>query len=321
MAQSDEVRARVEKASLCAGRAGLSAASMRLVYDDGVCKPDLAGIELDSDLLERYATLCAQFGVTMDNELTHADAYINDMRTLHAGMKAVKLENETWRVVLLPESNAKIVEMTYKPTGRNVIQPARALDRFRYEEWVRVGEGPTSQNIVPHEVQAQPDKALLTVIAKDGARIERSIALVDDAIRFETVVTADAPRPFDFYVHPEYDAGNGLDDPDVVSIYVKESEWVHANKGWQEARPTEEQNAAIRDGVSGGVFAYYNHRAEFGVEQRFDPDELDSIALFWSPARQQINLELLPRAVSLERGQQARYAYEVRYLIEPPMNP
>ncbi len=321
LAQSDDVRTRVEKASLCAGRAGLSAASMRLVYDDGVCKPGFGGIEAAPDLLENYATLCARFGVSMDNERTSADAYMNEMRTLHAGMKAVKLENETWRVVLLPESNAKIVEMTYKPTGRDVVQPARALDRFRHEEWVRAGEGPSGNHILPHEVKAQPDKALLTLIAKDGAKIERSITLVEDAILFETVLTASTPRPFDFCVHPEYDAGNGLDDPDVVSIYVKESDWVHANKGWQQARPTEEQNAAIRDGVSGGVFAYYNHEAGFGVEQRFRPDEFDSIALFWSPARQQINLELFPRAVPLEEGQQARYAYAVRYLAEPPMEP
>ena len=133
------------------------------------------------------------------------------------------------------------------------------------------------------------------------------------------MVTADAPRRFDFYVHPEYDAGKDLDDPDAVSIY--ESEWVHANKGWQDARPTEEQNVVIRDGPAGGIFGYYNHRAKFGVEQRFDPDEFDSVSLWWSPARQQINLELFPRAVTLEQGQQARYAYEVRYLREPPMNP
>jgi hypothetical protein len=240
---------------------------------------------------------------------------------LHAGMKAVKLENETWRVVLLPESNAKIIDMTYKPTGRNVIKPARALDRFRYEEWVRAGEGPSGHIILPHEAVAQEDRALLTLTAKDGARIERSIALVDDAIRFETVVTAGAPRPFDFCVHPEYDAGSGLADPDVVSIYIKESDWIHANKGWEEAQPTEEQNAVIRDGVAGGVFACYNHEAKFGVEQRFEPGEFDSIGLFWSPARQQINLELFPRAVPLGQGQQARYAYEVRYLAEPPMNP
>jgi len=44
------------------------------------------------------------------------------------------------------------------------------------------------------------------------------------------------------------------------------------------------------------------------------------MTLFWSPARQQINLELFSRITSLKKGQQARYAYEVRYLDKPPMD-
>jgi len=62
-----------------------------------------------------------------------ADQYIDGLGKFHAGLKAVRIENETWRLILMPESNGKIVEMTHKPTGRNVIQPARALNRFPYE--------------------------------------------------------------------------------------------------------------------------------------------------------------------------------------------
>jgi hypothetical protein len=50
---------------------------------------------------------------------------------------------------------------------------------------------------------------------------------------------------------------------------------------------------------------------------RKDRAEFDSIGLFWSPARLQINLKLFPHAQPLEQGQQARYACEVRYLSEP----
>jgi hypothetical protein len=317
LAKSDAVRARVEKASLCALRAALSTTSMKLVYKDGVCKPDLDGSQ--ADLVEEYAKLVERYGVPMDGEHATAQTYINEMRTLHAGMKAVKIENETWRLVLLPDSNAKIVEMTYKPTGRNVIQPARALDRFRFEEWVRQGAGPTSPNIRAYEVKAQEDKAVLSVTAKDGARIERTITLDGETIRFETVMTAKDARAFDFMVHPEYDAGTGSEDPEEIAIYVKGSDWVHANQGWQEAKPSEGQSAIIQDNIAGGVFAYYNHAENFGVEQRFDPKEFGTISLYWSPARRQINLEMTTEIQELEAGQQARYAYEVHYLKEAPM--
>ena len=86
-------------------------------------------------------------------------------------------------------------------------------------------------------------------------------------------------------------------------------------------QPVDDQTAAIHDGVAGGVFAYYNHPAGFGVEQRFDPADFESLALFWSPGRRQVNLEMNSRVVALEPGEQAGYAYEVRYLDAPPLQP
>ncbi|MBI5095175.1 MAG: DUF4838 domain-containing protein [Candidatus Hydrogenedentes bacterium] len=316
LAKSEEVRARVEKASLCAYRAALSAASMRLVYHNGVCRPDLAGLE--PDIFDRFVALCQRFGVTREDENTQVATYIDSLRELQAGLKAVRIENDMWRLTLLPESNARIVEMTYKPTGRNVVQPARALNRFRYEEWVRQGQGPGPQGIVAYDAKAQPDRVLLTLTTKDGTRIERNIALAGDTIRFDTTMTASGPRVFDVHVHPEYDAATLSSDPRVVGVYVKSPEWLQANQGWKEAVPTEAQTAVIKSAASGGAFAYYNRKAGFGVEQRFDSQDYSSMDLFWSPSRMQVNLELHSKVRSLEKGQTARHAYEVRYLKAPP---
>ena len=319
LAKTDAVRARVEKASLCGLRAALSASTMRLKYDNGVCRPD--SNEFNSSLLERYAELCGKYGVSMDNEQTPASAYLAEMTELYAGMKAVKIENDTWRVVLLPGSNAKIVDMTYMPTGRNILQPARSLDRFRFEEWVRQGPGPRGDVILPHEARVEGNTAVITLLTEDGARIERTITLDGAAVRFETVMTAKAPRIFDMAVHPEYDTGTSSADPNVLSVYVKQPRWVHANKDWINAHPTEAQTAFIRDALRGGSVAYFNHQAGFGVEQRFVPEDYESLVLYWSPDRIQINLEMNTRIVPLEQGGQASYAYEVRYLDKPPIQP
>jgi len=323
LAKSDVVRARVEKASLCAYRAVLSASTiLRLVYRDGVCRPDLEDFE--PGLLDRYAALCARYGVTMEDEHIATEQFIGAIRLLHNGLtavhglKAVQLENDFWRVVLLPESNAKVVEMTYKPTGRNVVRATRAFHRFRHEEWMRSGDGPTAENVFAFEAQAEPQKVRLTLTTKDGARLERSIALVGDVVRFETTLTADAPRPFDVWVHPEYDTATMSDDPAVLGVYVKQPGWIQVNRAGTEAMSIAEKRAIVESAVGGGAYAYFNREAKFGVEERFDPQEFSGLGLFWNASRRQINLELLSKVVSLEKGQTSGYAYEVRYLEEAP---
>ena len=318
LAQSEEVFMRVEKATLCVYRAKLSVATMDLKYESGLCKPYFESA--NETLLERYAELCAKYNVSMENERTKIDTYLNSMRKLYAGMTAVLLENDFWRVLVLPESNAKVVEMTYKRTGRNVIKSARALDRFRFEDWVRQGDGPKADGILGYKViEKTPTKMVLALKTKDDAMIERTISLVGDLIHFEMAVKAEESRPFNFLVHPEYDAGSGSDNPNEVSLYVKGEEWVQANKGWVNAKPTDEQNAIIKEGLKGGTFAYFNHKEDFGVEQRFNPSTFEQINAFWSPERIQINLEMTPIVKILEAREQAKYAYEVHYLDKAPI--
>ncbi len=316
LARSDEVRTRVEKASLCAYRAAVSASSMRLVYRDGVCFPDLEGF--GPGLLDQYAAMCLRFGVTMEHEELSTEKFIGTMRQLHAGLKSVQLENKFWRVVVLPESNGKVVEMTYKATGRNVIRAQRAFNRFRHEEWVHQGDGPTAENIITFESQAELQKVKLSLTTKDGARLQRTISLVDDAVRFETTMTADTPRIFEIQMHPEYDTATMSVDPDEFGIYVRQPDWTQANRKWKEVLAGDPQRVINKDAFSGGGYAFFNRKAKFGVEQRFDPREFSAIALFWEVSRQQINLELTSKVVSLEKGQQARCSYEVRYLKEAP---
>jgi len=320
LAQSDVVRSRVEKAALCAYRAKLSVASMDLKYENGICKPSLQNG--DENLLEHYADLCTRNNVSMENELTEIDTYLTNMRKLFAGLPAVCLENEFWRVVLLPESNAKIVEMTYKPTGRDVIQPARALDRFRFEEWVLQGDGPKAYDILAFNViEKSSEKAIVALTAKDGAYIERTISITGDVIHFETALTAHTARAFDFLVHPEYDAGSDSKSPQEVGIYVKGADWRQVNRDWMNAKPTEEQSARIKEGLKGGAFAYFSQKAGFGVEQRFEPGTFEDIMLFWDPDRIQINLEMVPTIKKLKAGEQAKYAWDVHYLDRAPELP
>lgn len=319
LAQSDTIRSRVEKASLCLDRAAINVASINLNFEDDRCLPNLQGFT--PGLLDHYAALCSRFGVVMDDEMISTDRALDDVRKFFGGMKAIRVENETWRLRFLPESNGKLVEMVYKPTGRNVIQPARSLGRFRYEEWVRQGEGPKADHVLPFEAQVTGNQARLWLVTPDGSRFERTVTLSNDVVRFEGNLTANKARLFEALMHTEYDAATHSEDPSVLSIYVKQPGWVQANRGWRNAIPRSGQNDLIRQSVSGGGFAYYNHQAGFGIEERFDPKEMGSLGHFWNPSRRQVNLELRSAVRSLEQGQQGHYAFEVRYLQQPPAKP
>jgi hypothetical protein len=320
LARSPEVRARVEKASLCARRAALSAATSSLTFADGVCRPATTGY--GPDLLREYADLCSRYGATMDSEQMQTQAQIEGLSKLFEGIPAVRIENDVWRVVALPGSNGKIVEMVHKPTGRNVVQQHRAFNRFRYEDWVRDGEGPGARSILAYEVSAtRRDRVTMALTTLDGSRFERTISLVGDAVRIEGAATAKIARPLDLWLHPEYDAATTSGDPRIVGIYVKSPDWVEANAHWRDGRPSPEDEALVAGASAGGVFALYNHKERFGVEQRFDPALIGKLGLYWSPSRLQVNLEMTPRINELEAGETARWWYEVRCLAEPPRAP
>lgn len=168
------------------------------------------------------------------------------------------------------------------------------------------------------DAQAEPQWVRLWLTMKDGARLERTISLVGEAVRFETKLTAEGPRPFEFVVHPEYDTASMTSDPKVLSIYVKRPDWIQANGRETAALSEDLQRSMVRDAADGGAYAYFNHRAKFGVEHRFAPDQFSGLGLFWDPSRQQINLEMKSKIISLKKGQTAGYAYEVRYLKNAP---
>jgi hypothetical protein len=322
LARSTEVRDRVEKASLCAYRAALiGGVEWRNSFRDGMFHSDPISIEHGSPV--SYGSLCAKFGVTMERETESQEEFMASQAA--SGSKptswpAVKIENEVWRVVAIPESNGKIVEMTYKPTGRNIVEARRPFNRFRFEDWVTDGEGPAPKTILPFTVvKATPTEVVLSAPAADGTRFERSVSLAGDAVRFDTKITAGVARSLAIWVHPEYDLPTQATDPRVLSAYVRvDGKWAWANRGWLVQNPNPEQEATMKRGLAGGVIAFFNRRDGFGVEQRFNPSEFQEAAFRPWTSRGHVNLELTPRAVSLHAGETAHYGYEVRYLTAPP---
>ncbi len=133
LAENEEVRLRVEKAMIPAYKA-MIATHGNLQYRDGKCYYTFpAGKE---SLIQDYISLARKHGLSRTSEHQASEDYFKELQDVAAGLPAVKTENDTWTLTLIPGSNGRIIDLTHKPTGRNIVKAERRFGRIRpFEEW------------------------------------------------------------------------------------------------------------------------------------------------------------------------------------------
>jgi hypothetical protein len=65
-------------------------------------------------------------------------------------------------------------------------------------------------------------------------------------------------------------------------------------------------------------FAFYNQVAETGVQVSYNPDQIDRRRVWVAPLSEQLNLELITKAMMLKPGQSDSFEYEFEFLDNPP---
>lgn len=314
-AKSDEVRARVEKASIPAHRALILVNGCPWKFENGTVKRDWP--EEYSGLVTNYIDLCKKYNMTMVSEQLPSKDYFDRLEKMEA-MPALRIENNTWRLTVLAEQNGKLIEMFHKPTGKYLL-PAITRENILQGCLDEVGQmGFASNAFAAFLGEARDNVIRLTRELEDGSTIEREIKLNDDAISFESRVTngGKEPKVFQFRARPEFDAFTGSNDSDIVSAYIRGDAWQKINRDWKDNKgPDKDIMLAAR----GGGFAYFNHQAKAGVRIDYKPDSVKNPQLWWRPQYQQINLEIFSREQELKPGQSLSMAYQFRFLQEPPV--
>ncbi len=318
LAKSDAVRARVEKASICAYKAMILSGAGAWACQDGVCRrqwPD----GRSGHVYERYAALARTYGMSMVNEGSPAAPYLEEMERLNA-VPAVSLENDVWRLIVLPGENGRLAELLHKPSGRHFVAGMTHDDisNGTHEE-----EGLQGYNDAkPAAFTAKLDGTVLSLskALEDGSVIERSIALKPDApskIFFSSKITHKGPaaKTYQFKSHPEFDPGSNSANCEIISAYAKDSAWTRFNREWKR---DEGPDAELLNKAKGGAFAFFNHEAHFGLSVNYDPVQVDHPYLWWRPDLEQINLELITPAVELQPGGSMKLDYAFELLAEPP---
>jgi len=333
------VRARVEKASICAYRAAIETGT-ELAYADGQVR--LTFPPPFENVLDRYIELCREHNMTMAAETISADDYIKNAEEWRNGLPAARLENDTWELTFLPKKNAQLIEMYYKPAKRHLLAawPRAGLRETggTFQQWGKQGFKLALDN---YEPRIDGDSLVLSQSFPNGTTVERTVTLGTDKglqlgtdkglqlgtdkglqplahVRFETTIVhaGEQPTVYQLQVHPEWDAGTTDDDARVVAAYILDNgQWKQFNQDWDDDHGPDD---ALLETASGGGFAFFNHDAGFGLRQTYDPEQTETPRLWWSTDRHQVNLELMTRDIELSKGERFTFAYDCAYLTEPP---
>ncbi len=314
-AEDNEVLARVEKASIPAYRALILVNGFPWKVENGICKRDLPADY--SQLVPRYIELCKKFNMSMVSEQLPSKDYFERLEKMEA-MPAARLENDIWRITVLPEQNGKLIELFHKPSGRFLL-PAITRDNILQGALDEVGQlGFASTAFSPFHAEVKDNTIHLTRLLEDKSTAERSITLKKDAVEIQSCVVnrSSAPKVFQYRLRPEFDAFTASLDSDVVSVYSKGAAWEKINRDWKDNRgPDKGKMLAAR----GGGFAYLNHEAKAGIRIDYDAKCVKNPQLWWRPQYQQINLELFSQEQELKPGQSLSMTYRLSFLSEPPI--
>jgi len=257
--------------------------------------------------------------MTMPNERTTLAQYEETLHHIEAGIPAVRLENATWRLTAIPEDNGRIVELLYKPTGRELFSGTRQnLHRGTFEDRARAGFDDRNPRAFTAVVVG--NTLIMEKRLPDRFVFQRKITLSDHAshsIVCETRLTHRGAKPvnYQFLVYPEFDIDSRFAATDSVAVYVNDQGWQPGDAGWNPGEGAIQQSL---DNASGGAFAFFNHDTRFGIRARFDPAQGVTPRVYFNRPASQLNLELLTPVVELKRGESLAIRYSFEYLNEPP---
>ncbi len=318
-AENETIRNRVEKASICAYRSVLETGGQ---LENKNHKLRVVFPEKYGDIVSKYIELTKKHGQTRAEEWQPIDHYYKILQqTTKDGFKAETLENKTWRLIILPDDNGKIVELFHKPSQKHILmQPEfRCLrNLFDYSTLQELGEKGYDHN-APAEfsISEQDSGLLLSKTLKDGSIITRKIALQNETISFETQVNhkGHESKEYQFRVRPEINTGLPTNDSDKVGAFILDNKWIKFNQDWKD---DEGPNSGLLKNAAGGGYALYNYKKKYGVKISYDPDKYQEPTFWWSDRYPLAHLNLTTKPAILDNDMSYSFNYKINFIEKPP---
>ena len=317
--ENETVRNRVEKASICAYRSVLETGGklerdgdrLRIVF------PQKYG-----DIVSKYTELTKKHGQTRAEEWQPIDHYFKILQqATQDGFKAETLENEIWRLALLPDDNGKVFELFHKPSKKHLLMPPefrclrKLFDHATHQEWGVKGYDHSAP--AEFSIDKKDAELLLSKTLKDGSIITRKIALQNQFICYETQVThkGAAAKEYQFSVRPEVNTGIFTNDSDKVGAFILDDKWIKFNKGWKGG---DGPDIDLFKNATGGGYALYNYLDKYGLKISYNSEKYQQPALWWSNSYPIVLLDLTTKPAMLDTDQSYSYSYKLEFITQPP---
>lgn len=298
------IRNRVEKAMIPALRSLLVTAP--LVYKDGLYTygdPSISG-----EILDQYKLFVKKFSMNRVAEDKLTSDYINELEAVKKGLPAVFLENEIWKILILPEQKGRIAQIIHKPSGKSLVNEPRAEEA-----------GISSAKETKNGWQSNQNSVFITREFNDGSVWRRKILLGRDTqeICVMAEYTAGSEKSdWEVRERPCLFCISGSEDPKIVSVYTKVSEWKQGNLDWQFDREIIFEHL-LRTDTACTSCAFYDHSRNFGISQNFQSETFRRFFLFWHPGRKELGMEMCVTPQTLQKGQKLSFSYGINYLETP----
>lgn len=318
-AENETVKMRVEKASVSVHKAALMTAPVSWEYKDGFVKRAMpATFQQEKDT---YAALCQKHNVTMHGELVTVPKFLENL-DINETLAACRIENDVWRVTVVPEENGAVTSFFHKPTGREMLRASKMWDFEKGVIETSVEIGPYQRR--PHtSYTAETDPNTITMHHEPcpGTIETRVISLpkeTPDLVRVEFLLEQKDPGAHQWRFNSlcGFDPGTRKTDHGTLSVYANNNGWKLVNKGWLTSNGPD---ARLMDNPNGGGFAFFNHEAGFGAQLTFDPNVVSKNALFQFPEWPQLIMELHTPTVRVAQGNTLKLAYTVQHITAAPL--
>jgi hypothetical protein len=274
-----------------------------LIYKDG--SYTYKDLFISGEIFDQYQLLVKKFLMNRaaDDKLT-VD-YIHEVEAVKKGLPALFLENETWRILILPDQKGRIAQIIHKPSGNSLVNEPRAAEA-----------GIESAKETKNTWQYDLNSVFITREFNDGSVWRRKIFLPEDKqeIRIAAEYTAGLEKSgWKGHERPCLFRISGSEDPGIVSVYTKDSKWNQGNLDWQFDREIIFQHL-LRTQSACSSYAFYDHTKNFGISQDFTPGTFQRFFLFWHPGRKELGMEMSMTPKTLQKGEKVSFGYAINYL-------